>query len=92
MNYTIKVNKGDIIHGRRHNCTDCAVARAVRRAVGNDSLVIVGRDAIRVNGVALPVSEEVQSNIVAIDAGWGKLVRPFEFTLDVPEQPVQVAA
>jgi hypothetical protein len=83
---TVSVTKGDIIHGKRLNPADCAVARAARRAAGGDAFVSVTVDAVRIDGRAYPTPAVVAEAIHAIDAGWGKFVRPFEFTLDVPQE------
>jgi hypothetical protein len=91
MEVKVQVNKGDIVHGKRHNPCECAVARAIRRAVPG-SYPVVGYADVAVAGARVNLPEEVGAAIHAIDAGWGKYVQPFTFTLELPAEALDAAA
>ena len=77
----VQVTKGDLIHGKRLNPLDCAVARAIKRVAAPGSFVSVDRHHLRVGTKVFGSPASVHDAVLAIDSGWGQLVEPFSFEL-----------
>jgi hypothetical protein len=78
----IKVNKLDIERGRRHKCSSCPVANAIKRQLSvNDVHVDYG--FIKVNGSISETPIEVRSFMLSYDQY--NFVHPFEFSLKVKQ-------
>lgn len=101
MELVVRVTKNDIVHCDMHSITDCAVAKAMQRAM-NNSTVAVGVDRAnwsqntypKYRGIKLP--EIVASQITwLLMTPFGKLGRwllgrPFSFTINVEPEDLNV--
>jgi hypothetical protein len=75
---TIKVTQCDINRGKRAECGKCPVAIAIKRATG-ENRVVVGAGWARVGEMGYPLPDKVYDFIERFD--FAKPVKPIRFAL-----------
>jgi hypothetical protein len=90
MQLNVSLTQNDLSKGLRRNSTECPVARSIKRAVPPDYNVTVTRETIHITNEdghtkTLHTPLAVASVVNAVDSGWIKHVKPFNFTLTVPD-------